>query len=69
MSSQPAIISVLKRTITMVLLSMLMCCLGSAGGFQLDRVDIKSQIRIQCNLRQLSLHVLYTLWLPDLCFW
>ena len=47
MSGQPAGVSVLKRTVATVKFSILMWCLGSIGGFQLDLVGLKSQIKIK----------------------
>ena len=51
---QPAGVSVQMTTITTVLLSALMCCLGSTGGFQLDLVGLKSQISIRWNPAQFT---------------
>jgi len=47
MSGQPAGISVLKRTIAMILFSTLMRCLVSTSRFQLDWVGLKSEIQIR----------------------
>ena len=55
MSSQPAAISVIKRTVAIVLFNTVTGCLGSSGRwFQLDRVDIK------LNLIKPSLVYMYT---------
>jgi len=47
--SQPASISVLKKTVATVLCITLTHCMGSTIGFQLDRVGLKSQTWVRWN--------------------